>query len=204
MGQYGKKPLSWIFVSRMMAIICFLIVVVLANFLTYYVTNPFYNSCVTFLNENFWLLIIIAVILLAGDIFGVFAFPLNLPSPIIKAIGSVFFIAFILRVIQWVDSFAGTDFYNSFYLILISFFVVPIVFLIVLAVGYYFIFRQLGHGPGAQYYGVEEISNASSEYTDPTLRPLSDAKSWEDIGGEFREMVYDIIHRFRADIRRKK
>ena len=201
MGQYRKKPLSWIFVSRMMGIIFFLIVVVLANFLTYYVTNSFYISCVTFLNENFWLLIILAVTLLVGDIFGVFSFPLNLPAPIIKAIGSVFFIVFVLHMIGWVDSIAATDFHTPFWYI--SFILVPLVFLIVLATGYYYILRQLGRGPGAQYKVADEIFNGDSEYTDPTLRPLPDAKSWEEIGGELRLMVFDIIHRFRADIRRK-
>ena len=41
MWQYRKKPLSWVFVSRMIGIICFLIIVVLANILTYYVSNTF-------------------------------------------------------------------------------------------------------------------------------------------------------------------
>ena len=38
-----QHSLGWIFVSRMIGIICFLIVVVLANILTYYVANPLYQ-----------------------------------------------------------------------------------------------------------------------------------------------------------------
>jgi hypothetical protein len=199
MGEYRNKPLSWIFVSRTMGIIFFLIVVVLANFLMDYVTNPWYHSAVTLLNENVWLLIIIALVLLAADIFGVFEFPLNLPAPVIRAIGSVFIIVFILRVFQWGDMNSGTNLYPSFSLI--SVIIVPFVFLIVLASGYYHILRQLGKEPEGE---PEEGEEVEGEYYDSTLQPLTDAKSWEEIGGEFRLMLYDIIHRFRADIRRKK
>jgi hypothetical protein len=43
-----------------------------------------------------------------------------------------------------------------------------------------------------------------SEYHDSAANPVTDAKSWDEIGGEFRMMVYDIIHRFREDIRKTK
>jgi hypothetical protein len=199
MGQKRNRPLSWIFVSRMMAIICFLIVVVLANILTYYVSNPAYHSGVTLLNDNIWLLIIIAVVLLVADVFGVFAFPLNLPSPVIRAIGSVFLIVFFLRVVQWVDTIGTTNLYAPFSLV--SVIVVPFVFLVVIASGYYHILRQLWREPEIEY---EEYEEEDGEYYDQEMQPFSDARSWEEIGGEFRMMIYDIIHRFRADIRRKR
>jgi len=157
-----------------------------------------YHSGVTLLNENVWLLIIIALVMLVADIFGVFEFPLNLPAPIIRAIGSVFLIVFILRVIQWGDTIAVTNLYPPFSLI--SVIIVPFVFLIVLASGYYHILRQLWREPESEY---EEGEEEEGEYFDVTLQPISDAKSWDEIGGEFRQMLYDIIHRFRADIRRK-
>jgi len=202
MGQNRNKPLSWIFVSRMMGIICFLIVVVLANFLTYYVANPFYRSGVTFLNENIWLLIIIAIVLLIADIFGVFAFPLNLPAPIIRAIGSVFLIVFILRAIQWADTIAVTNLYPS--LSLISVIIVPFVFLIVLASGYYHILRQISWEPDMEGEDTNDTFMVQNEYHDSAAYPVTDAKSWDEIGGEFRMMMYDIIHRFREDIRKTK
>jgi hypothetical protein len=37
-----------------------------------------------------------------------------------------------------------------------------------------------------------------------TVQPASDARSWEEIGAEFRMMLYDIFHRIREDIRIKK
>ena len=131
-----QHSLGWIFVSRLIGIICILIVIVLANILTYYVSNPVYQSAVAFLNQplNFWLLILICIILFIADIFGAFPFPLNLPSPIIKAIGSVFIIAYVLRIFEWFDSATGNNLYH--YVWMLSFVIVPVVFIIVLLAGY--------------------------------------------------------------------
>ncbi|RPI40840.1 MAG: hypothetical protein EHM53_00160 [Methanoregulaceae archaeon] len=197
MDRYRNRSLGWVFVSRMIGIICFLIVVVLANILTYYVANPVYHSGVNFINGNFWLLVLIAVILLAADLFGAFPFPLNLPSPIIKAIGSVFCIAFILRVFQWVDTVTAMNLYPAFWFV--SFLVVPLVFLIVLATGYFEIMRRLWRQPNLD--GDIGINVVQQESFEDSEHLLSDVKSWEEIGAEFRMMLYDIIHRFREEIK---
>ena len=62
----------------MIGIISFLIVVVLANILLNYISNDLYKSGVGFLNSNFWLLLLIGIIIFVADIFGAFPFPLNL------------------------------------------------------------------------------------------------------------------------------
>jgi hypothetical protein len=191
--------LGWVFVSRMIGIICFLIVVVLANILTYYVASPVYHSGVNFINENFWLLILIGVILLVADLFGAFPFPLNLPAPIIRAFGSVFCIAFILSVFQWIDQYFKTNLYQFFWVL--AFLVVPLVFLIVLATGYFEIMRRLWWQPNLDAEnGAKVIHQESFEETE---QPELDSKSWEEIGAEFRMMLYDIIHRFRQEIKKK-
>jgi hypothetical protein len=184
----------------MTGIICFLIFVVLANILTYYVASPLYHSGVTFVNENFWLLLLIAVIMLVADLFGAFPFPLNLPAPIIRAFGSVFCIAFILSLFQWVDRYFGTNLYQFFWVL--AFLVVPLVFLIVLATGYFEIMRRLWWQPNLDGdAGAEVVQQESFEEPE---QPLPNAKSWEEIGAEFRMMLYDIIHRFRQEIKKKR
>ena len=199
MGRYRNRSLGWVFVSRMIGIICFLIVVVLANILTYYVASPVYHSGVNFINENFWLLILIGVILLVADLFGAFPFPLNLPAPIIRAFGSVFCIAFILSVFQWIDQYFKTNLYQFFWVL--AFLVVPLVFLIVLATGYFEIMRRLWWQPNLDAEnGAKVIHQESFEETE---QPELDSKSWEEIGAEFRMMLYDIIHRFRQEIKKK-
>jgi hypothetical protein len=199
MSRDRNKSLGRVFVSRMIGIICFLIVVVLANILTYYIVSPVYQAGVTFINANFWFLLLIAVILLIADLFGAFPFPLNLPAPIFRAIGSVFCIAFLLRVFQWMDTIAATNLYQSFWLI--SFLVIPLVFLIVLASGYFEIMRNLWWQPNIDKDVEEQVVHQKS--FEDTGQPVSDAKSWEEISAEFRMMLYDIIHRFRQEIKKK-
>lgn len=195
-----ERSPGWIFITRMIGIISFLIVVVLANILTFYVQNAVYLSGVQFLNENFWLLLLIGIIFFIADIFSSFLFPLDLPAPVIRAIGSVFIIAFVLRVFSWVDRLTGNKIYEFFWFL--SFIIVPIVFILVLATGYYEILRRL--------FVRGRANGTSSVPTDPTIgtpRPVpaeNGIKSWEDVGNEFRMMIYDIIHRFREEIRSDK
>jgi hypothetical protein len=180
----------------MIGIITFLIVLVLANILTIYVGNEIFRSGVTFVNGNFWLLLLIGIILLIADVFSAFPFPLNLPAPIIRAIGSVFIIAFVLRIFDWVDNITGNDIYTFFWLL--SFIIVPLVFILVLATGYYEILKQL--------FRSGRLNGATPSVSDPTIgtpKPESNGngvKSWEDVHTEFRMMVWDIIHRFREEI----
>ena len=204
MVRFQKKPLSWIFVSRMMAIICFLIVVVLATILTT-VTTPdgtFQQAADGLLFSNFWLLLFILVILFVADIFGTLAFPLNLPAPFIRAFGSAFCITYILIVFQWMDDNYGTTI--SQFSWLIPSFIVPLVFLIVLVSGYYVIFRQLSEQPEKESEDMSDTLMVHGERYDSAAQPVSDARSWEEIGEEFRGMMFDIFHRIREDIRIKK
>jgi len=193
---FGERSLGWVFVTRMIGIISFLIIVVLANILTYYVASPVFYSGVYLLNANFWLLLCIGIILFIGDIFTAFPFPLDLPAPVIRAIGSVFIIAFVLRVFEWVDRLAGSNIYQFFYFL--SFVVVPIVFLLVLLSGYYEIIRRLFRSGRAN--GMVPTTPDPTIGTPRAAQPDNSVKSWEDVGFEFRMMVYDIIHRFREEI----
>jgi hypothetical protein len=194
-----QHSLGWVFVSRMIGIICFLIIVVLANILTYYVNSPLYHSGVDFLNLNFWLLLLIGIIIFVADIFGAFPFPLNLPAPVIKAIGSVFIIAFVLRVFEWVDITTGNNIYHYFWLL--SFVIVPIVFIIVLLAGYYEIICDLWAKAKLRDQSDVEIAGETISATGSPA--VTSPKSWEDIGAELRLMLYDLLHRFREEIRRR-
>jgi len=191
------KSLSWVFVSRMTGIICFLIVVVLANILKEFIRNPTLLSGIEFLNTNFWLLLVIGIIIFVADIFAAFPFPLNLPFPVIKAVGSVFIVAFVLRIFEWVDLITANNLYHYFWLL--SFVIVPLVFILVLVTGYFEILRELWWTPrpDGEAAIVREPAPSGESGT------ASDVKSWDEIGDEFRLMLYDLVHRFRDEIRRK-
>ena len=202
MGRYRNRSLGWVFVSRMIGIICFLIIVVLAKILTTFISpqSVFYNGIEGILFANFWLLLSIAIILFIADIFGAFPFPLNLPAPIIKAFGSIFCIAFILNVFQWVDSNFGTMLFQLFWLP--SLILIPLLFFLVLATGYFEIMRRLWWQPNLD--ADTSVKVVHQESFEETEQPVSNVKSWEEIGAEFRMMLYDIIHRFRMEMKKKQ
>jgi hypothetical protein len=192
----GERLVGRVFVTRMIGIISFLIVVVLANIL-----KSIYPSCasaVGFINDNFWLLLLIGIILFIADIFSAFPFPLDLPAPIIRAFGSVFVITFLLAVVQTLN--ITSDISNLFRIL--SFVVVPVVFILVLFTGYYDIIRRL--------FRSGKTNGMTAGTPDPTIgtprmpSPDNAIKSWEEVGTEFRMMVYDIIHRFRDEIRENR
>jgi hypothetical protein len=191
------KSLSWVFVSRMTGIICFLIVVVLVNILKEFIKNPILLSGIDFLNTNFWLLLVIGIIIFVADIFSAFPFPLNLPFPVIKAVGSVFIVAFVLRIFAWVDLITANNLYHYFWLL--SFVIVPLVFILVLVTGYFEIMRDLWWKPRVEGDGTIVCEPAPAGETPP----VTGVKSWDEIGDEFRLMLYDLVHRFRDEIRRK-
>lgn len=193
-----KRSLGWVFVSRMTAIIIFLIVVVLANILAFYVSNPVYHAGVQFMNTNFWLLLIIGIILFIGDIFRAFPFPLDLPYPVIRAIGSVFIIAFILRIFEWVDGVTANSLYD--YFLPLSFIIVPLVFILVLVTGYYEILHELW---ARSKFDQDQVPATGAVSPGLTPQPETNTRSWDEIGAEFRLMLYDIIRQFREEIHRK-
>jgi hypothetical protein len=188
----------------MIGIICLLIAIVLANILTHYVESPIFTSGVAFINDNFWLLVLIALIFMVGDVFAAFPFPFNLPAPIITAFGSVFFIMFLLRIFQWTDSVTSTTLSPLFSFL--SPIIATMVFLIILVSGYYAILRQLwfqSRPGGIPAYG-QVVHDTPSAGTGLDHLEVTDAKTWEEIGAEFRLMLYDIIHRFRQEIRKNQ
>lgn len=201
MWQHHNRSLSWVFVSRMIGIICFLIIVVLAKILETFTSagGIYQRTAEGLLFANFWLLLLIAVIFLVADLFMAIPFPLNLPGPIIRAIGSVFCVALLLSIFQWIDSTAGTNIYQIFWLL--SFVLVPLIFFIVLLTGYLEIVWQLSLQPKASM--EDGIAVITADYPKADNQTVSDAKSWDEIGAEFRLMLYDVLRRFRQEIKRK-
>jgi hypothetical protein len=185
----------------MIGIICFLILVVLAKILENFTTpgGIYQRAAEGLLFANFWLLLLIAIILLVADLFIALPFPLNLPGPVIRAIGSVFCIALVLNVFKWIDSTAGTDIYQIFWLL--SFLLVPLIFIVVLLTGYVEIMWQLWRRSKSEREDANVVIHPDHPKAED--QPVTDAKSWDEIGAEFRMMLYDVLRRFRQEIKRK-
>jgi len=185
----------------MIGFISFLIFVVLANILkSVYPQSTLIGAAVGFLNDNLPLLLIIAILMIVADILSAFPFPLDLPAPIIRAFGAVFIVAFLLALVQWM--FGGSSDTAGIFQIL-SFFVVPLIFLIVLIGGYYRIVKRLfqnSHAGGP----VPAVADPTIGTPAPAGAANAAPKTWEDVHTEFRLMLWDLFHRLREEIARGK
>jgi hypothetical protein len=181
-------------VSRTFGIILFLVLLVVLLLLVPAIDNQTFTRFVEFLLDNAGLIVFLSLLFMIGEIFTTFIFPLNLPAPLFNAIGSVFLITFLFRIFAFVEELYGLGIFAA--LSLIELVVYPLVFILVLIAGYFEIFSGL-----ARHDDRGERSPENRSTTVPSDR--SGGKTWDEIGNEFRQMVYDIIHRFREEINRK-
>ena len=144
MSRHDDKSVLRVVFSRLLGLACFLLIVYLLNYLLPYIDNRLYSEAVNFLNDNVILLIFMAVIYAAGEIFYALVFPLNLPAPIINAVASYFLVQFIFNLLLFVGKVTGEKAFRVF-----EGFREPayiIVFVAVLAAGYLGIFLRLAGG----------------------------------------------------------
>lgn len=206
-----QVSLSYTVISRSIGIVVFLILLVVLNILLRQIDNKFFHDFVLFLNANFWLVLLFGLLFLFADVFRAAFFPLNLPYPLIAGMGSVFFIMFLFRLMDFFDAqfVLGMSGYIDWTYYLIA----PLVFLIALVCGYVSIFRKAFCPLRAKGEVCPGMTLGTPVVTgDGNLAPDSgvtgrvipeESKSWDDISAEFRELVYDIIHAFRAAILKK-
>jgi hypothetical protein len=136
-----RKSVSDIIISRLFSLFCFLILLVVLDYLKKYIDSELYSASVYFLRENMELIVFMGVIYAAGEVFGALVFPLNLPAPIINAVASVFLADFIFRMLSFVGDITAEGTFKVFE----SFrdYVFPLIFVIVLIGGYLQIFSCL-------------------------------------------------------------
>ena len=128
------KEIGHEILTRFIGFLIFLVLLGLANVLTFYIKNEIFLSVVNFLNANIWLIIIFSVILLIGEIFGLLMFPLNIPGPLFNAVGGVLLIQFVFKLFSFIITLSNVTI--NIPLNYIENFVMIIVFIIVLVIGY--------------------------------------------------------------------
>ncbi|MDD1653055.1 MAG: dolichyl-diphosphooligosaccharide--protein glycosyltransferase subunit 2 [Methanomicrobiales archaeon] len=142
---------------------------------------------VVLLQENLPYLFVILLLMMTGAIFDRFTFPFNLPAPLFHAIASVFLVLVMFNVFIWVDIITRSNFFPNMEVLRILLYF--LVFLIVFIGGYFKIFGDL-------------LTYSREAERRKVAIPVSpDVKTWDDIGNEFRELVYDLFHRMRDEIR---
>jgi hypothetical protein len=182
---WRRRSVIWMVVSTFVTILALFVLLAILNSLSS--SNIIIQGLVYLLQENFYLLIVIALILMTGEIFDRFSFPLNLPAPLFHALGSVFLVIFIFDVFKYLDTITGANIYQNLEILRILLSI--LIFLIVFTGGYFKIFGDL------LISGRQREIQGEPQAADPRV------KTWNDIGNEFRQLVFDVLRRMREELR---
>ena len=187
MRVWRRRSIIWTVFSTFVGIIAFLVLLAILDFSFGSSGNVVIQSLISLLKEDFYLLIVIALILMTGEIFDRFTFPLNLPAPLFQALASVFLVIFIFDVFRFLSDITGANIYQNLEILRILLSI--LIFLIVFTGGYFKIFGDLLRvGRQRELQGEPAASSP-------------DVKTWNDIGNEFRQLVFDVLQRMREEIR---
>jgi len=178
----SKKVVN-IAAGKIVGLLIFLAIVWVANFLLIYIDNQYYAGVVQLVNQNLWLLIIMALLFAFGELFGALQLPFNLPAPVFNAIGAVFLLRFVYRVIDFAEETVGVSMPSQFELI--QSLLIPIVFILVIVIGYIIVLS----------------SYSEDEPGEKDKKPGKKGPSWEDVGTQFRKYLYDLFSKKRKDLK---
>lgn len=184
----GKKSVLGVLFSKFSGILIFLIALAIANILNHYISNNVYHFVVSFFNINLWLIILISLIFFLGELFEILLFPFNLPAPFFNAVGGIFIVTFILRIINFLEIIINLELIK--YVLFLIPFVYLLVFIIVLIVGYIKIFMELG----LKSKKIEKLKKSNK----------GNKVGWDEIGEEFKLVVYDLLSKAREKLKSEK
>lgn len=112
----------------------------LLNLLTDYIPSQTFHIIVGFINTQSLLLLAFMIILLLGNIFGEFSFPLNVPAPLLNALDSILIIEFAFNLWEFIVASLGKSI--NFPAFTLQIILSVLVFVIVIIVGYSQIFSE--------------------------------------------------------------
>ena len=186
-----RKSLLWVIISRVTGFMFFLAAVFALNILKDRIDNHTFRLIVDFINDNFALIVIMTIIFFFTEISSVLIFPLNLPAPIIGAIGSIFLVTFVFNILEFVDFLIDFDFFH-----LIERFtniIYTVVFIITIVGGYLSILFK-------PFAAAEKTREKPEEKETEKKKD----KTWEDIGKEIKNALYDSFHSMRESAKKDK
>jgi len=134
------RNVAGIFLSKLLGVLIFLVILGLLNFLVPYVDEFIFKEIVGFLNANLLLFLLFSLFFCVAEMFFALTFPFSLPAPLFSSFGSVFLVSFIFNVLGFVDSsfkMGLNRLLNETY-----FLIVVVVFLIVFISGYSIVFGR--------------------------------------------------------------
>jgi len=185
---WRRRSIIWTVFSTFIGILAFYVLLAALNVFVPS-DHAVIHGLVVLLNNNLPLFIVIALILMTGEIFDRFTFPLNLPAPLFHALASVFLVLFIFNIFEFLDTITQAGIYRNLEILRILLSI--LIFLIVFTGGYFRIFGDL----------LITGRHRELEGEPPAASP--GVKTWDDIGNEFRQLVFDVLSRMREELREK-
>ncbi len=190
MTESSYRSIPIIVLKRLFGLILFLVLLYVANHLAFFTENPLNYQIIQFLNNNIWLIIVMSITFLFGEVFNALIFPFNLPAPLFNASASVLLVAFLFRIFSLIDIILDEQILLIFNRI--AFIVYPLVFMMVLIGGYIAILVKLSKTD-------ESESLQGKEYKEKTREKLT----WENVGDEFKQTIFDLLTLMRQSINKK-
>ena len=190
MTESSYRSIPIIVLKRLFGLILFLVLLYVANHLAFFTENPLNYQIIQFLNNNIWLIIVMSIAFLFGEVFNALIFPFNLPAPLFNASASVLLVAFLFRIFSLIDIILDEQILLIFNRI--AFIVYPLVFMMVLIGGYIAILVKLSKTD-------ESESLQGKKYKEKTREKLT----WENVGDEFKQTIFDLLTLMRQSINKK-
>jgi len=190
MTESSYRSIPIIVLKRLFGLILFLVLLYVANHLAFFTENPLNYQIIQFLNSNIWLIIVMSIAFLFGEVFNALIFPFNLPAPLFNASASVLLVAFLFRIFSLIDIILDEQILLIFNRI--AFIVYPLVFMVVLIGGYIAILVKLSKTD-------EGESLQGKKYKEKTREKLT----WENVGDEFKQTIFDLLTLMRQSINKK-
>ncbi len=190
MTESSYRSIPIIVLKRLFGLILFLVLLYVANHLAFFTENPLNYQIIQFLNNNIWLIIVMSITFLFGEVFNALIFPFNLPAPLFNASASVLLVAFLFRIFSLIDIILDEQILLIFNRI--AFIVYPLVFMMVLIGGYIAILVKLSKTD-------ESESLQGKKYKEKTREKLT----WENVGDEFKQTIFDLLTLMRQSINKK-
>jgi len=158
-----KKAIS--FLVFMIALMCLNILIPLLN-------SNIFTAVVWFLNSNILIVFMATLFLLFGEVFDELIFPTNLPGPLLNAVGSLFIMTFILRMIYFISDLSAGKI--SLNLQSVYGFIYLFVFLAVLLAGYLDIIQNMPEKGGLmrRTYAAQQAAQEERDEQPEEERPI--------------------------------
>ncbi|MDD1664593.1 MAG: hypothetical protein LUQ32_04505 [Methanomicrobiales archaeon] len=186
MRFWRRRSIIWTVFSTFLGILVFSLLLAALNAFVP-TENEVLHDFVVLLNNNLPIFIVIVLLFMTGEIFGRFSFPLNLPAPLFHALASVFIVIFFFNFFEYLDTVTGAGIYENLEILRILLSI--LIFLIVFTGGYFRIFGDL----------LQTSRQRELQGEFPAASP--GVKTWDDIGNEFRQLVFDTLQRMREELR---